>query len=410
MFGLGKKQNSSPAGTSMDLGMRTMKSDLKSPFEEIHEVLNISETPKKEVLDKKNISLADSVPKNLPVFEDKFQKKTSAIPESSIRGASANFNKSFKKNEFHLNETKKIEKSDYNKPRVTFPSQQPTIKTENVPPFQPAVSQIPDNVRREIQNQYTAPQKQTSKGINKVLLSITAVIFLMTVGSGIYYYFYILNPQNETDITQTIPDVNPSGGVAPDISQPTSSLEENPKEPPVLTNSTLGTVGSDGISATLNTLEIPEPGLFLKLTNQDGQNLSPSEQNGAIGVDLADLDSNLVNSWLYLVKTEQGNTHFTLIYEVSDALYASDTIKGMESALPSKLSGIFGGTSLPVVSGENTLFKDSTTKQGVRYFNFTPGDPTLSIDWTVTEINSIPFLIFANSQSTMASVLGALNQ
>lgn len=404
MFGLGKKQNNSST-TSLDLGMRTMKSDLKSPNEEIHETLNIVGAPKKEISFDSNSLLASPVPKNLPVFDTKPEEKTSSIPESSIQGAGLKFNESFKENEFHSNETKKVEKNDFNKPIMSYSTQPSGTKMGNKPPSLQSIPQIPDAIKQEINKQYEPAKKQSSNNLNKGLLAATVIIFFLTIGSGIYYYYFILNPQEEPALSETIPDNDP-GKTEPAEEVP---IENTPQAPPILSDSTLVTVGDDGFQAAMNALPITTDGMFLRLASQENVNLSPSQQNSTIGIDLAELEPNLLNSWIYLTKDEQSNTKTGLIYELSDILNVSETVSNLEPNLPTKLSGMFIGTAPPAASSA-VVFKDSEIRQSVRYYNFTPGDPTLSIDWTVVEFNELPYLVFANSRTTMMSILDVLNQ
>lgn len=404
MFGLGKKQTAS-SGNSMDLGLRTMKSDLKSPYEEIHERLDMPVAQKNKELAEKKSSPANPVPQNLPVAETKISEKTSAIPESSIQGANLKFNESFKNNEFHSKETDKIEKKEFNKPKMNYPKP-PSLPVETKKETAPKqkVPQIPDKIKQEINSEYAKPQKKTSSGINKGLLILTAVVFILTLGSGVYYYFFILNAQNEPEITETTPVEVPS---PTEVTEETPEVEEVASIPAALSESVLLTIDDKGIAAATSGLPTSESGIFYKLANQDGPITSPVQQNKALGINLSEIEPDFQDGWIFLANNDQGELRTALVYELSALSQAQEKVSSIESSLPSKLLGTFIGTTPPSVT-EAVIFKDSEFNQKVRYYNYTPGDPTKSVDWTIAEINGSQFLIFANSRATMTKVIDAL--
>jgi hypothetical protein len=416
MFGLGKKQKQN-SDDIWELGMRTMKSDLKNPNQEIHETINVPGlepvSNKKEVasiLVKNPVATTNQTPSNLPVMESLSpEQKASSIPENTVQESSLKLSEALEKKESYFSAKPKTQAE--NPVLSEKPSHKADINFIENSPQEKAPAAIPEKIKSEIRKreELTAAHVKGG-GVNKILLALTAVVFLLTLSSGAYYYFFILNPQDET-----------AKNVTPNPKEPATKPIENeiPKEkeiiqeisgPESLANASVISLVNSDLIASLGNTELDSRGTFFKIKNADSENIfTPSEIDALLKINLSEIEGNLTNSWVFFKKDSAGGINTGIIFESKDKTATNSSVLGIESELPARISGIFIGKTAPAIEG-SVEFRNSAYDERARYFNFTPNDPAASIDWAMITSQGADYLIFANSKETMSMILSQIEE
>ncbi len=330
--------------------------------------------------------------------------------------------------------------TDLNPPLSASPSSELTTEqpmTSQIPPIQKEKS-APFPTKEPSRN--IAPPsivtgelpKKSEEGLNRSLIYVLVALVILTLIAGIYYYTSVVKSSKETekapsattdDIKKT-PDTQtktPATSTAPDtkipeveepVEVPTVSILDSAATTPVdLTNvkedlkKIIETIENDAEKATAL-----KEGLILRLVKNGGDKVNTREFFEAIGIQLPDLFLYVKEDfWLFVSKNSLNNSIDTsIILSLTETRQKEEAfvfVKSVESELPAQFANIFVGEKPVLTSEGKSLFKGSEINKDVRYYNYTPGDPTKSTDWGIIKDGRNNRLFFSTSKDATGKVL-----
>ncbi|MEA2007109.1 MAG: hypothetical protein U9O20_03050 [Patescibacteria group bacterium] len=274
--------------------------------------------------------------------------------------------------------------------------------------------------------------KKTS--FNKTLVSIAFLVFLVTLATGTYYYFFVIKTPGEEWTPIEIPEIN--------ISLPNEKTETSPDDnnnnthispilkSNILKKASLRSINPETFDEDLKKLiltlksspaqsETLKKGMFVKLAKANGQPIETQVLLGLLGINnqqLLDLSKDEI--WLFLVKQQQNTLseetsviNINLVVSLSNKQERADlegSVMLIEQALPSQCLGLFVDEEKPVTP-EKISFQSSSTDSKIipqtRFFNYEPGSSTKSIDWSIARYIDKNYLVISTSKNSTDRLL-----
>ena len=280
------------------------------------------------------------------------------------------------------------------------------------------------NKEHRVISEFMAKKKASVEQSHKAFpwLALSAIMsFLVAVSAGTYYYFNVIqSPTPKAVETPTVPETplneknNPVESSIPSSDQPTAP-EKNPEEsitlPPSLKNAAPLTVSAEKPlkvawqEAIQSFSDSSEERFFIP--QRENHLLSVAEINAELGIDLIEIEKHFQSAYLFATANKQSKAKTGIVYLVSTAPEeVLSSLSSAENILPQKLAGLYN--SLPQYDIEKVLFKKSDINPTIRFFNFSTGDPTLSLDWGIITKDKTSFLIFSTAKSITEQLISHL--
>lgn len=241
-------------------------------------------------------------------------------------------------------------------------------------------------VAKKPTSQNTKELDEENTSTNGKLLFILFFVSLITVGAGIYYFYFIRPNSQQNVIEEQLETTTPI------------TTDTKLKLPAVLTEAkTINFTPSDTLFSLLlkeKALLQPKSSLYYQI-KKDGVELSPSELLSALDIQFAEEALvEIEKSWVSLY-IQDNLLRTSLIFQVkNDSLEISNFLTNNEYRLPELLKPLFIDEALVLQKEKQILFKNSGILKNIRYYNLVENDNSKSIDWGITENN---FLILTTS-------------
>lgn len=443
-----KKQPKEKTGAkSISMELETMKNDLNEKPTSKEKIL-IKERRKEGELGGKGEKNMEKAPeKKLPTQENpplKFKKPESGLSSRYLpkHGEKMKSDSPFINSPFFQDENKKSSASS------NTPNLDNFIKKEGTRNNQDDKRQpLRGNPLKLNQNKLNQPNKkvglksslekniQEGKGnkknnnsLNWKLLWIAVIVFLLALGSGLYYYFFILKDNNSFSVP-FIEEQKNAEKETTEISEESQSAitdnteiitEEEPAElledeglPESLKALPLLTIENSDIKTTIsslnneNTPEISEGAIYQ--LEEDAKILSADQMLDKFSIDIQGVGGSLGKGWLFIKENNQQEKDLGLIIQINEfPSMVSDLVKNSEPKLIEKMKSIYINRNLPALR-DPLEFSKSTVNENFRYYNFSMGDPSLSLDWGLIQLSeNFNALIFTTSLNVSRDLLSKL--
>jgi hypothetical protein len=254
-------------------------------------------------------------------------------------------------------------------------------------------------------------------GSNTWLILAAVLVVFLTLGAGAYYYFFMYS---------SVTDSN-----SEELSQDTEILEEDEPEPVEEPEITKGLQLSDPLELSVadplsfkdDLVEFVEnqeaagadltEGVFIKIVTSGGK--SPSNQVlQGLELNLGNLDESVGgDTWIFVTKDSlSGNPKVSLIFSLASGVSEEDVysqVSKIETQLPEQMRSLFMFQGIAPSVPSQPVFQESYLSSSVRFFNYTQGDPSDSVDWGTVDYQGEDLLFFSTSKSSTSMILNKVN-
>lgn len=296
-------------------------------------------------------------------------------------------------------QTKQPEKPQ-EKEKPLFPKSNPAPAPQTVRPENPSA-----NIQQVLKRFPTPnPSIQIKPEKSKLLPILLVIILLACLAGGAFYYFsYFSNKKS--------PQENLSAPSTTNL--PTQSPVSPPPFAGQVEELSLSDENLNEKIASLKQLSIDNPALKEKLSGgifyqikKDDKLLTAQELLQALDISLPiETASTFQQGWLFVLLTPQNIVKLGLVFDLSDSQFANSSILNIEKDLPLLLKNLFFEEDSSVQ--ETTIvFQNSQLDARLRFFNFSQGDSSRTIDWA--KIGD--YLFFTTSKNTAFQIIPLLGE